>query len=80
MEVNQSQPSLSLLKEGLQVRLERIAFTAHYPLEIFQKSNLGFTSQSIEHLINHLEVTLIELRHLTNELRWLRWIKAKMEG
>lgn len=71
-------PSLSLLEEGLRVRLERTLFTAQVPLELFREDTYCFTPQSVSAIIDHLEIILIELRHLINELGWLQWIQTKM--
>lgn len=74
---SQNQPSLALLEEGLQVRLERATFAARFPLELYQQNDYNFTTQNIDATINHLELTLMELNHLANELRWLKWIKSQ---
>ena len=73
-------PSLALLKEGLQVRLERATFSAHATLELFQQSGRDFTPINTEAIIDHLELTMLELRYLANELLWLRWIREHQQN
>ena len=77
--VNQVQtpPSLTLLEEGIQARLEQLTFSAYFPLEYIKGSNKTFTTENIERVINHLEVTVIELNYLANELRWLQLIRTQ---
>ena len=77
--VNQAQmpPSLTLLEEGLQARLEQLTFSAYFPLEYIKGSDKTFTAENIERVINHLEVTIIELNYLANELRWLQLIRSQ---
>ena len=71
------QPSLTLLEEGIQSRLEQLTFSAYFPLEYIKGSNKTFTTENIERVINHLEVTVIELNYLANELRWLQLIRTQ---
>jgi len=73
----QAPPSLTLLEEGLQARLEQLTFSAYFPLEFIKESGKTFTSENIERVINHLEVTIIELNYLANELRWLQFIRTQ---
>ncbi len=73
----QAAPSLTLLEEGIQARLEQLTFSAYFPLEFIKESGKTFTSDNIERVINHLEVTIIELKYLANELRWLQWIRGQ---
>lgn len=73
----QQAPSLTLLEEGIQARLEQLTFSAYFPLEFIKESGKTFTSENIERVINHLEVTMIELNYLANELRWLQYIRTQ---
>ena len=73
----QAPPSLTLLEEGLQARLEQLTFSAYFPLEFIKESGKTFTSENIERVINHLELTIIELNYLANELRWLQFIRTQ---
>mgnify|MGYP001074854401 CR=1 FL=1 len=73
----QQAPSLTLLEEGIQARLEQLTFSAYFPLEFIKESGKTFTAENIERVINHLEVTIIELNYLANELRWLQYIRTQ---
>ena len=73
----QEGPSLTLLEEGIQARLEQLTFSAYFPLEFIKGSGKTFTAENIERVINHLEVTIIELNYLANELRWLHLIRTQ---
>ncbi len=73
---SQNKPSLTLMEENLRVRLERLSFSAHTPLEQLREGGYTLNDHSTEKITNHLEVTILELRYLINDLHWLQWIKA----
>ena len=73
----QTMPSLGLLEENLRVRLERFSFSAHTPLEHYREAGYKLTAGNTESIVNHLELTILDLKYLINDLYWLEWIKAK---
>ncbi len=68
-----SMPSLTMLQESIQSRLEQFTFSSHTPLELYQHNDP-------EEVSDYLEVTVIELQHLINELKWLKWIQQYLQG
>ncbi len=73
----QNKPSLALLEENLRVRLERFSFSAHTPLEHYREAGYKLTAGNVDSIVNHLELTILDLKYLINDLYWLQWIKAK---
>ncbi len=75
----QNRPSLALLEENIRVRLERFTFSAHTPLEHYRNKGNQLNEDTTDAIVNHLEVTILELKYLINDLYWLQWIKAKKQ-
>jgi len=73
----QNKPSLAILEENIRVRLERFTFSSQSPLEHYHKSGHQLNENTTEAIVNHLEITILDLKYLINDLYWLQWIKDK---
>jgi len=72
-----SKPSIAIMEENLRVRLERFSFSAHTPLEQLREGGYQLNARNTEKIVNHLEMTILDLKYLINDLYWLEWIKAR---
>ena len=73
---NGNMPSLTLLEEAIQVRLEQFAFSAHISAEHYQQNPQS--NHTIDTTLQQLELTLLELSYAVNDLRWLQWLKNEV--
>ena len=76
----QTTPSLAMLRENIRVRLERFSFSAHTPLEHLREGSYQLNRHNTEMIVNHLELTILDLKYLINDLYWLQWIEEKKQG
>lgn len=72
---NGNMPSLGLLEEAIQARLEQFAFSARMSAEHYQQNPQS--SHIVDGTLQQLELTLLELSYAVNNLRWLQWLRNK---